>query len=193
MKKKKTLIICMLLGIMFLTSCGKTDHQDQASDATEQTSVDSRQTTEEPAETVGGSEESTEAAEAARTAQAAAEAAGTAQAAAEAVETTESSEFAERKSIIITATNECGIDIGMFSVIDPISGEQYNISAIADGQSVSMPVEWPVEITDFQWALYNQNGELCVEATTDISQAESGVTLLLTGDGNLDDVQEIFE
>lgn len=140
----------MLLGIMLLTSCGKTDHQDQAPVATEQTSEDSQQTT-------------------------------------------ESSEYAERKSIIITATNECGIDIGMFSVIDPISGEQYNISAIADGQSVSMPVEWPVEITDFQWALYNQNGELCVEATTDISQAESGVTLLLTGDGNLDDVQEIFE
>lgn len=180
MKKKKTLIICMLLGIMLLTSCGKTDHQDQASVATEQTSGDSRQTTEEPAETVGGSEESTEAA-------------GTAQAAAKAVESTESSEYAERKSIIITATNECGIDIGMFSVIDPISGEQYNISAIADGQSVSMPVEWPVEITDFQWALYNQNGELCVEVTTDISQAESGVTLLLTGDGTLDDVQEIFE
>lgn len=150
MKKKKTLIICMLLGIMLLTSCGKTDHQDQAPVATEQISGDSRQTT-------------------------------------------ESSEYAERKSIIITATNECGIDIGMFSVIDPISGEQYNISAIADGQSVSMPVEWPVEITDFQWALYNQNGELCVEATTDISQAESRVTLLLTGDGNLDDVQEIFE
>ena len=180
MKKNKILIICMLLGIMLLTSCRKTDHQDQASVATEQTSGDSRQTTEEPAETVGGSEESTEAA-------------GTAQAAAKAVESTESSEYAERKSIIITATNECGIDIGMFSVIDPISGEQYNISAIADGQSVSMPVEWPVEITDFQWALYNQNGELCVEATTDISQAESGVTLLLTGDGNLDDVQEIFE
>ena len=180
MKKNKILIICMLLGIMLLTSCGKTDHQDQASVATEQTSGDSRQTTEEPAETVGGSEESTEAA-------------GTAQAAVEAVESTESSEYAERKSIIITASNECGIDIGMFSVIDPISGEQYNISAIADGQSVSMPVEWPVEITDFQWALYNQNGELCVEATTDISQAESGVTLLLSGDGNLDDVQEIFE
>ena len=177
MKKKKTLIICMLLGIMLLTSCGKTDHQDQASGATEQTSGDSRQTTEEPAETVGEPEETTEAAKTVGTAQAA-----------EAVESTESSEYAERKSIIITATNECGIDIGMFSVIDPISGEQYNISAIADGQSVSMPVEWPVEITDFQWALYNQNGELCVEATTDISQAESGVTLLLTGDGNLDDL-----
>lgn len=143
MKIKKTLIICMLLGAMLLTSCGKTDNTTETT--------------------------------------------------AEAVESTESTEFADRKSIIITATNECGIDIGMFSVIDPISGEQYNISAIENGQSVSMPVEWPTEITDFQWALYNQNGELCVEATTDISQAESGVTLLLTGDGNLDDVQEIFE
>ena len=79
----------MLLGIMLLTSYGKTDHQDQASGATEQTSGDSRQTTEEPAETVGGSEESTEAA-------------GTTQAAAKAVESTESSEYAERKSIIIS-------------------------------------------------------------------------------------------
>ena len=40
---------------MLLTSCGKKDHQDQATG-------DSRQVTEEPAETVGGSEESTEAA-----------------------------------------------------------------------------------------------------------------------------------
>ena len=98
-----------------------------------------------------------------------------------------------QEKIYVDVKDISPLGMGMFSVIDPISGEQYNISAIADGQSVSMPVEWPVEITDFQWALYNQNGELCVEATTDISQAESGVTLLLTGDGNLDDVQEIFE
>ena len=167
MKIKKTLIICMLLGAMLLASCGKTDYPDQTPNATEQTSEETRQTTDEQSETT----ETT----------------------AETVESTESTEFADRKSIIITATNECGIDIGMFSVIDPISGEQYNISAIENGQSVSMPVEWPTEITDFQWALYNQNGELCVEAATDISQAESGVTLLLTGNGNLDDVQEIFE
>lgn len=167
MKIKKTLIICMLLGTMLLTSCGKADSLDQTPNATEQASEETRRTTDERSKTT----ETT----------------------AETVESTESTEFADRKSIIITATNECGIDIGMFSVIDPISGEQYNISAIENGQSVSMPVEWPTEITDFQWALYNQNGELCVEATTDISQAESGVTLLLTGNGNLDDVQEIFE
>ena len=86
---------------MLLTSCGKKDHQDQAPVATEQTSGDSRQTTEEPAETVGGSEESTEAA-------------GTAQAAAKAVESTESSEYAERKSIIITAQTSAASTLGCF-------------------------------------------------------------------------------
>lgn len=170
----------MLLGTMLLTSCGKTDYPDRTPNATEQSSEENWQTTGEQSETVNEPTETSETAE-------------TTETTAEAVESTESTEFTDRKSIIITATNECGIDIGMFSVIDPISGEQYNISAIENGQSVSMPVEWPTEITDFQWALYNQNGELCVEAATDISQAESGVTLLLTGDGNLDDVQEIFE
>lgn len=102
MKKKKTLIICMLLGIMLLTSCGKTDHQDQASVATEQTSGDSRPNDRRTCGNrrrigrVNGSSRDS-------------------QAAVEAVESTESSEYAERKSIIITATNECGIDIGMFS------------------------------------------------------------------------------
>lgn len=91
----------MLLGIMLLTSCGKTDHQDQASVATEQTSGDSRQTTEEPAETVGGSEESTEVA-------------GTAQAAVEAVESTESSEYAERKSTSSQPQTSAASTLGCF-------------------------------------------------------------------------------
>lgn len=183
MKRKKQLIIGMILGTMLLASCGSASGTNQTT-AENQTAATTEQTTEanQTAEIATNSEQpftetDTE----------------TAATSTETTQAAESTEYAERKSIIITATNECGVDIGMFSVIDPISGEQYNISAIEDGQSVSMPVEWPVDITDFQWALYNQNGELCVEATTDISQAENGVTLLLTGDGNLDNVQEIFE
>lgn len=182
MKHKKQLIIGIILGTMLLASCGSASGSDQTATMTEQT-IEADQTaatteqTTEADQTVATTEQTTEAATSIT----------------ETTQQTESTEYADRKSILITATNECGVDIGMFSVIDPISGEQYNISAIEDGQSVSMPVEWPTEITDFQWALYNQNGELCVEATTDISQAENGVTLLLTGDGNLDNVQEIFE
>ena len=182
MKHKKQLIIGIILGTMLLASCGSASGTDQAVAKTEQTTeaAITEQTT-EAAQTTATTEQATEAAQTVATTST------------ETMQQTESTEYADRKSILITATNECGVDIGMFSVIDPISGEQYNISAIEDGQSVSMPVEWPTEITDFQWALYNQNGELCVEATTDVSQAESGVTLLLTGDGNLDNVQEIFE
>lgn len=182
MKHKKQLIIGIILGTMLLASCGSASGTDQTAAKTEQTT--------EADQTTATTEQTTEADQTAATTEQTTEAATTST---EATQQTESTEYADRKSILITATNECGVDIGMFSVIDPISGEQYNISAIEDGQSVSMPVEWPTEITDFQWALYNQNGELCVEATTDISQAESGVTLLLTGDGNLDNVQEIFE
>ena len=48
-------------------------------------------------------------------------------------------------------------------------------------------------VKEFQWALYNTDGELCVEGTTDISSALATVTLLLTGDGDLEKVEELFE
>ena len=60
MKIKKILIICMLLGTMILTSCGKTDHPDQMPNATEQTSEETRQTTDERSETTETTAESVE-------------------------------------------------------------------------------------------------------------------------------------
>ncbi len=60
MKIKKILIICMLLGTMLLTSCGKTDHPDQMPNATEQTSEETRQTTDERSETTETTAESVE-------------------------------------------------------------------------------------------------------------------------------------
>ena len=41
----------MLLGTMLLTSCGKTDYPDQTPNATEQTSEEIRQTTDERSKT----------------------------------------------------------------------------------------------------------------------------------------------
>lgn len=75
MKIKKILIICMLLGTMLLTSCGKTDHPDQMPNATEQTSEETRQTTDERSETTETTVESVESTES--------------------VERTESTEFAD--------------------------------------------------------------------------------------------------
>ena len=83
--------------------------------------------------------------------------------------------------------------VNMVAVIDPVTGEQVNMDSLSDQESISMEADWPSSVNEFQWALYNTDGELCVEGTTDISSAQATVTLLLTGDGNLEKVEELFE
>ena len=74
----------------------------------------------------------------------------------------------DTRALTLSVVNMCGIEVGM----------------VAD---------WPSSVNEFQWALYNTDGELCVEGTTDISSAQATVTLLLTGDGDLEKVEELFE
>ena len=78
-------------------------------------------------------------------------------------------------------------------LIDPVTGEQVNLDSLSDQESISMEADWPSSVNEFQWALYKTDGELCVEGTTDISSAQATVTLLLTGDGDLEKVEELFE
>ena len=73
------------------------------------------------------------------------------------------------------------------------TSEDTRTLTLSDQESISMEADWPSSVNEFQWALYNTDGELCVEGTTDISSAQTTVTLLLTGDGNLEKVEELFE
>lgn len=95
--------------------------------------------------------------------------------------------------ITFTIINDCGADIGMFSVIDPVTGEQINVGAIMNEEMLSLESDWPIGITDFQWAVYNMNGELYSEATTDISQAITTVTITLQGEGSIDAINTSFQ
>lgn len=99
----------------------------------------------------------------------------------------------DTRALTLSVVNMCGIEIGMVAVIDPVTGEQVNLDSLSDQESISMEADWPSSVNEFQWALYNTDGELCVEGTTDISSAQATVTLLLTGDGNLEKVEELFE
>ena len=103
------------------------------------------------------------------------------------------SEKTVTKNLTITVFNNCKTDIGMFSVIDPVTKEQINLDALANEEAISFEAEWPVEIDTFQWAVYNTDGDLYMEGETDISSAKTAVNLLLTGDGAIDDVKESFE
>ena len=99
----------------------------------------------------------------------------------------------DTRALTLSVVNMCGIEIGMVAVIDPLTGEQVNLDSLSDQESISMEADWPSSVNEFQWALYNTDGELCVEGTTDISSAQATVTLLLTGDGDLEKVEELFD
>ena len=99
----------------------------------------------------------------------------------------------DTRALTLSVVNMCGIEVGMVAVIDPVTGEQVNLDSLSDQESISMEADWPSSVNEFQWALYNTGGELCVEGTTDISSAQTTVTLLLTGDGDLEKVEELFE
>ena len=99
----------------------------------------------------------------------------------------------DTRALTLSVVNMCGIEVGMVAVIDPVTGEQVNLDSLSDQESISMEADWPSSVNEFQWALYNTDGELCVEGTTDISSAQTTVTLLLTGDGDLEKVEELFE
>lgn len=108
-------------------------------------------------------------------------------------EPTVTAEVAATKSINITVYNLSNVDIGMFSVIDPITGEQINIDALAPGESLSLESNWPADTKEFQWALYNKAGELCISASTDITEANTEAHIAFTGDGNITDVETAFK
>lgn len=96
------------------------------------------------------------------------------------------------KKLTITAVNLSDVDAGMFSIFNPILSKQVNLGAIASNESMTIELDWPEDEAELKWALYNQKGELCIEATTDITQANDSVTLVMSGSGTIDNIEASF-
>ena len=103
------------------------------------------------------------------------------------------SEVPDLKTITITVINTSDIHLGMFSAINPITNEQMNFNRLDSGTSLSFECNWPSDITEFQWALYNESGDLCLEAKTNLSGITKTATLLLKGEGSISDVDVTIE
>ena len=84
--------------------------------------------------------------------------------------------------------NVSGIDIGMLSIIDPSSKEQMNVAPVDNNSSIEAGANWPKEETKIYWALYNKDGELCIEGNSDITGIKESATIVLSGDGNVTDI-----
>lgn len=107
-------------------------------------------------------------------------------------ESTESVED-DVKNIEICFVNRLGVDIGMISLIDPVTEEQINVDALADGETILVGSNMPREINELDWAIYNSKGELYSESTTDISNAKSSVWIILKGDKAVESIDTLFD
>ena len=85
-------------------------------------------------------------------------------------------------------TNSTKEDIGMISILDPVSSKQINLGELPDSKIMKVSLDWPKDKKDFDMAVYNRNGDLVSETKVDISGVTEQVTLLLSGDHNIENV-----
>lgn len=89
--------------------------------------------------------------------------------------------------------NLLSADIGMICMIDPVTMQQINVDALPSGQLISTDIKVPTENKEIKWAIYNKNGELYSESTTDASSAKNSVWIILKGDKKLDGIDTLFD
>ena len=84
--------------------------------------------------------------------------------------------------------NVSGVDIGMLSIIDPGTHEQMNVAGLEDQTSMNIGANWPKEEAILNWALYNMQGELCIEGSSDLTGITESATIVLGGDGDVTEI-----
>lgn len=99
----------------------------------------------------------------------------------------------EAKDLTVTVYNFTGVDLGGFSYIAPLTGEQVNTGKFENEHSYTIELVWPLDETEFKWALYTAEGKLAIEGSSDFSAAENTATIIINGDGkNVTDVSVDF-
>ena len=99
----------------------------------------------------------------------------------------------ETKPITITVINLSKADVGMFSVFDPLLNQQIDVNEIASDGTLSFSCNWPIDVKNLQWAIYDKEGDLLLESTTDITECEEKISILLSGENTIDDVDVLFD
>lgn len=93
----------------------------------------------------------------------------------------------------IIFTNDLNVEIGMISLIDPITDEQVNVSGLLDGEYIAIDSYIPKDTKELKWAVYNTNGDLYCESTTDLEKANESVWMILCGDGELKKIDVLYD
>ena len=94
----------------------------------------------------------------------------------------------EDPEITFTISNLCGVDIGMISILDPYTAEQMDVGMLRADLSIVITLQWPLDNTTFDFAVYNVNGDLVSTSEVDITGVQESVSIVLSGDGDLENV-----
>ncbi|MCQ2522606.1 MAG: hypothetical protein MJ105_09555 [Lachnospiraceae bacterium] len=97
------------------------------------------------------------------------------------------------KEMHLSVNNLCGADFGMFAAIEPITGEQVLLGAVPNGKVLLYTMNWPREVDKLTWAIYTTGGDLYMEGETYVKEAESMVTLMFEGNGEVEKISENVE
>lgn len=98
----------------------------------------------------------------------------------------------ETKLISITVINLSKAEVGMFSIIDPLLKEQADVGQVNAEGTLSFQCNWPVDEKELNWAVYDKQGELLLESTTDLTECKEVVSIMLSGEDTIDDVDTFF-
>ncbi len=98
----------------------------------------------------------------------------------------------ETKHITVKVLNLSSTDVGMFSIIDPVQQAQTDFNPLAANGTLSFECDWPLTIKEFQWAAYDAEGNLLLESTTDITDCKESLSILLSGEETIDDVDVLL-
>lgn len=102
-------------------------------------------------------------------------------------------ESSEVTNLTVCYINLLNVDIGMICMIDPVTMQQINVDALPAGELITTDVKVPVENKEIKWAIYNKNGELYSESTTDASSANNFVCIILRGDEKVDGIDTLLD
>ena len=102
-------------------------------------------------------------------------------------------EAGKQIEITVSVVNLCGVDIGMVSTIDPFSEEQIDLGPLPADKLINISQTWPVDKTTYDLAIYNVNGDLVSVTEVDITGIKEKVTITLSGNGDLENIDSLVE
>lgn len=101
-------------------------------------------------------------------------------------------EASDINTLLIGYRNLLDTDIGMICIIDPVSNQQINVDALPAGETITSEISVPASAKELKWAIYNENGELYSESTTDITTASDSVWFILKGSNSVENIDVLF-